>query len=309
MIPINYHHLYYFYTIARAGTISEASKTLLLAQSTLSAQLKLLEGALGGKLFERKRQRLLLTEKGRMVLGYAESIFEMGRELQDAIKDGPRSGRGAVQVGILNGTPRAFGHALIECLLKDPARPHVTVQEGSLGELAAGLGQQKLDVGLSDVSMRSQDQGALLNHLIGKIPVVLAAAPELAGRCKKVPADFDGAPFILPSLPSQVCHQVQEALAQRGIRPNVVAEVQDVELARRLALAGHGIAPMNEYTVASSLPAGRLKVIAASRGFGIHESIYLITRKRRWPNPIADRLVKNFRALFTAKSGRVSPLL
>ena len=74
-------------------------------------------------------------------------------------------------------------------------------------------------------------------------------------------------------------------------------------------LAGHGIAPMNEYTVASSLPAGRLKVIAASRGFGIHESIYLITRKRRWPNPIADRLVKNFRALFTAKSGRVSPLL
>ena len=102
---------------------------------------------------------------------------------------------------------------------------------------------------------------------------------------------------------------MQEALAQRGIRPNVVAEVQDVELARRLALAGHGIAPMNEYTVASSLPAGRLKVIAASRGFGIHESIYLITRKRRWPNPIADRLVKNFRALFTAKSGRVSPLL
>jgi len=196
MIPINYHHLYYFYTIARAGTISEASKTLLLAQSTLSAQLKLLEGALGGKLFERKRQRLLLTEKGRMVLGYAESIFEMGRELQDAVKDGPRSGRGAVQVGILNGTPRAFGHALIECLLKDPARPHVTVQEGSLGELAAGLGQQKLDVVLSDVSMRRQDQGALLNHLIGKIPVVLAAAPELAGRCKKVPADFDGAPFI-----------------------------------------------------------------------------------------------------------------
>ncbi|MDD5207834.1 MAG: LysR family transcriptional regulator [Elusimicrobiales bacterium] len=309
MIPINYHHLYYFYIIAREGSISRACKILLLAQSTLSAQLMQLEASLGGKLFERKKQRLLLTEKGRMVLGYAESIFEMGRELQDAIKDRPQPGRSAIQVGILNGTPRAFGHALIECLLKDADLPRVTVQEGSLGELVAGLSQQKLDVVLSDVSMRGPDQGAIFNHLIAKIPVVLAASPKVAGRCRKIPADLDGAPFILPSLPSQVYHQVQEALAQWNIRPNVVAEVQDVELARRLAMAGRGIAPINEYTVASSLPAGRLKVIAASRAFGIHESVYLITRKRRWPNPMADRLVKNFRALFAAKSGRASPLL
>ncbi|MDP2865259.1 MAG: LysR family transcriptional regulator [Elusimicrobiota bacterium] len=306
MIPINYHHLYYFYIIARAGTITRACKILLLAQSTLSAQLKQLEASLGGKLFERKKQRLILTEKGRMVLGYAESIFEMGRELQDAIKDRPQAGRAAIQVGILNGTPRAFGHALLECLLKDPALPRVTVQEGSLGELVAGLNQQKLDVVLSDVSIRSQDQGALFNHLISRVPVVLAAAPGLAARCRKIPEDLDGAPFILPSLPSQVYHQVQEALAQWNIRPHVVAEVQDVELARRLAMAGHGIAPINEYTVAASLPAGRLKVIGASRSFGIFESIYLITRKRKWPNPLADRLVNNFRALF--KSGRASRL-
>lgn len=306
MIHLNYHHLYYFYTIARAGTITRACKTLLLAQSTLSAQLKQLEASLGGKLFERKKQRLVLTEKGRMVLGYAESIFEMGRELQDAIRDRPQAGRAAVHVGILNGTPRAFGHALLECLLKDPALPRVIVQEGSLGELVTGLNQQKLDVALSDVSIRSQDQGALFNHLISRVPVVLAAAPGLAARCRKLPEDLDGAPFILPSLPSQVFHQVQEALAQWNIRPHVVAEVQDVELARRLAVAGHGIAPMNEYTVAASLPAGRLKAISASRSLGIYESIYLITRKRKWPNPMADRLVNNFRALF--KSGRASPL-
>lgn len=306
MISLNYHHLYYFYTIARAGTITRACKTLLLAQSTLSAQLKQLEASLGGKLFEREKQRLVLTEKGRMVLGYAESIFEMGRELEDAIRDRPQTGRAAVNVGILNGTPRAFGHALLECLLRDPALPRVTVQEGSLGELVTGLNQQKLDVALSDVSIRSRDQGALFNHLISRVPVVLAAAPALAARCRKIPQDLDGAPFILPSQPSQVYHQVQEALAQWNIRPHVVAEVQDVELARRLAMAGHGIAPMNEYTVAASLPAGRLKAISASRSFGIYESVYLITRKRKWPNPMADRLVNNFRALF--KSGRASRL-
>ncbi|MDQ7774192.1 MAG: LysR family transcriptional regulator, partial [Elusimicrobiales bacterium] len=93
MIPINYHHLYYFYTIARAGSITKACAELLLAQSTLSAQLKQLEKALGRRLFDRKNQRLSLTEEGRLVLDYAESIFEMGKELQDAMRDRPLAGR------------------------------------------------------------------------------------------------------------------------------------------------------------------------------------------------------------------------
>jgi len=308
MIPMNYHHLYYFYVIARAGTISKACETLFLAQSTLSAQLKLLETSLGRKLFERRKQRLFLTDEGRLVLDYAESIFEMGRELQDAVRDRPKAGRVAIQVGILSATPRAFGHALLECLLKDASLAHVAVQEGGIDELLAGLNQQKLDVVLSDVSIRSRDQGELFNHLIGKIPVVLAAAPRVAGRCRKIPEDLGKVPFILPSLPSQVYHQVQDALALWGIRPAVIAEVQDIELARRLALAGHGIAPMNEYTVAASLPTGGLKVIGGSRTLGIYESIYLVTRKRKWPNPLVERLIKNFRALFAAKTGRVFPL-
>ncbi|OGS43517.1 MAG: hypothetical protein A3J79_10535 [Elusimicrobia bacterium RIFOXYB2_FULL_62_6] len=297
MIPINYHHLYYFYTIARAGSISKACETLLLAQSTVSAQLKQLETSLGCRLFDRKKRRLFLTEEGRLVLAHAESIFEMGRELQDAVRDRPRSGRIAVQVGILNGTPRAFGHALIECLLKDGALANVTVHEGSLSELVAGLSQQKLDAVLSDVSVRSQDRGEFFNHLIGKIPVVLAAAPRLAAACRKFPADLDGAPFILPSLPSQVYHQVQDALAVWKVRPNVLAEVHDVELARRLAVAGRGIVPINAYTVAASLPAGGLRVINGSRSLGIYESVYLVVRKRKWPNPLVERLIKNFTAL------------
>lgn len=300
MYSINYHHLQYFYTIAKEGGISKASKTLYLAQSTLSAQLKLLEKSLGRTLFERKNRRLILTDDGRLVLNYAESIFETGRELEDAIRDRPRAGRIAIQVGILNATPRAFGHGLLECLLKDSTLAHVTVQEGSLAELLTGLSQQKLDVVLSDVSLRSQDQGELFNNLICKIPVVLAAAPQLAKRCKKIPKDLAKIPFILPSLPSQVYNQIQDALAEWSIRPNVIAEVQDVELARRLTLAGHGIAPLNEFTVAASLPRGGLKVIGAGHHLGIYESVYLVTRKRKWPNPLVDRLITNFRSLLRA---------
>lgn len=308
MIPINYHHLYYFYAIARAGSITKACSELLLAQSTLSAQLKQLEKALGRRLFDRKNQRLSLTEEGRLVLDYAESIFEMGKELQDAMRDRPRAGRSAIQVGILNATPRAFGHALLECLLGDPSLANVTTHEEDLASLTNGLKQHRLDVALSDIPIAGQDQEELVNHFICRLPVVLAAAPALAARCRKFPAELSGLPFILPSLPSQVFRQVQDALAARHITPRVLAEVQDVELARRLALAGHGVTPLNEYSVAASLPAGGLKVINPSRSLGIYESVYLVTRKRKWPNPLTDRLIINFRALLkkygAGKAGR-----
>ena len=92
MIPLNYHHLYYFYMIARAGSITKACETLLLAQATVSAQLQELEKAFGRPLFERRKKRLFLTEDGRIVLDYAESIFDLGRELQDTLRDKPREG-------------------------------------------------------------------------------------------------------------------------------------------------------------------------------------------------------------------------
>ncbi|HAZ08802.1 MAG TPA: hypothetical protein DCZ01_09845 [Elusimicrobia bacterium] len=307
MIPINYHHLYYFYVIAKAETISKACETLLLAQSTVSAQLKQFEDALGRRLFERRKQRLFLTEDGRLVLDYAESIFEMGQELQDAIRDRPGAGRIAIQVGILNAAPRAFGHALLECILRETPTAHVTVLEGSFDELLTGLRQQKLDIVLSDVSIRSQDQEEFSNHLVGKVPIVLAAAPRLARRYRKMPRDLDGAPFILPSLPSQVYHQLQDELVQWKVRPNVVAEVQDVELARRLAVAGHGIVPLNAYTVSASLPVNGLKVIGSDHSLDIYESIYLVTRRRKWPNPLVERLIKIFhlplKASGTTRSG------
>ncbi|MEW5906664.1 MAG: LysR family transcriptional regulator [Elusimicrobiota bacterium] len=297
MIPINYHHLYYFHAIARAGSITKACAELLLAQSTLSAQLKQLEKALGRRLFDRKNQRLSLTEEGRLVLDYAESIFEMGKELQDAMRDRPLAGRVAIQVGILNATPRAFGHALLECLLRDPSLANVVTHEEDLAGLTNSLKQHRLDVALSDIPIAGRDREELVNHFICRIPVVLAAAPELAARCRKFPADLSSLPFILPSMPSQVFRQVQDALAARAITPRVLAEVQDVELARRLALAGHGITPLNEYSVAASLPAGGLKIISSSRSLGIYESVYLVTRKRKWLNPLTDRLIINFRAL------------
>ncbi len=295
MIPFNYHHLYYFFVIAKSGSISKACETLRLAQSTVSAQLKQFEDVLGRKLFERRNQRLFLTEEGRTVLDYAESIFELGQELQNTLRDRPPGGRLAVQIGVLNGTPRAFTHALLCHLLAHEPKTHAVIEEGSLGTLLDDLHEQRLDLILTDMAVPSDKHGEYANHVVGKVPIVFAVAPALAKRYRRFPRDFQGAPFILPTTPSHVYQQIQAFFAERHIMPHIVAEVQDVEVARRLAISGYGIAPLNAYTTSVSQPPKALTVIGSSMRHPIHETLYLVARKRKWPNPLAQHLVKSFR--------------
>ena len=84
---INYHHLYYFMTIAEMNSISRAAEKLLIGQPTLSAQLKQFEEQLGVLLFERQHKKLILTEHGKLALEYARNIFKMGGEMYEALHD------------------------------------------------------------------------------------------------------------------------------------------------------------------------------------------------------------------------------
>lgn len=295
MIPFNYHHLYYFYVIAKAGSISKACDTLFLAQSTLSAQIKLFEKSLGKNLFERHKQRLILTEEGRIVLDYAESIFEMGEEMRDTLNDKPKKNEISIQIGILNGTPRSFGQALLEHIFSSKKNVLAAVKEGNLDDLLTDLHQHKLDVILTDVSIHNQDQKEFMNHLVGKIPVIFAAAPQVARKIKNIPNDLEGAPLILPSLPSQIYRQVLDLFAEWKVNPKIIAEIQDVELARRMALAGHGIVALNAYTVSVSLPKNSLIPIKSPKPIEIYESVFLVTRKRKFTNPVAENLLQTFR--------------
>ncbi len=146
MINLNYHHLYYFHVIAKEGSIAKACKVLYLAQPTLSAQLQMLEKSLGVPLFERVKQRLHLTQEGRFVLDYTESIFEMGQELMDALRDKSQRGKIQVQAGVVHGTPHAFAQALVDCLMQFPDLGNVRVKDGSPRALFEDLRSHQIDV-------------------------------------------------------------------------------------------------------------------------------------------------------------------
>ena len=92
MDGLNYHHLFYFWTVVREGGISKAGEKLRLSQPTISAQIKLLEDALEERLFQRQGRTLVLTDVGRVVDRYASEIFTAGSELLETLKGRP-SGR------------------------------------------------------------------------------------------------------------------------------------------------------------------------------------------------------------------------
>lgn len=294
MIPINYHHLYYFYTVAKEGSIVRAAEKLLLAQPTISGQLRELESQLGRPLFERKKQRLHLTEEGRFVLDYAQRIFDLGAEMSDALKDRPVQGRLRAQIGLVTGTPRAIALALVDHLFAAFPKAHLTVREGGQPYLEKELRAYRLDLILSDTPVSGDSAAEFISRLAGRLPVVLAASPALARRLGAMPRALNGAPMILPAQPSQVYHQVLELFGRWKVKPDVVAEVQDVELARRLAVAGRGVVPINRQTLTASRPAGGL-VALRTKPLGVYEPVYLIARQRRWLNPLAERALDRFR--------------
>jgi len=295
MIPLNYHHLYYFYVIAKSGSIAKACDTLLLSQPAVSTQLKQLERSLGSSLFERRKQRLYLTEQGRFVLDYAESIFEMGKELKDNLKDHPRTTRFTIRIGILSGSPRAFGHALVECVLDRFSSAYVIVREGQLDKLLTELQEQRLDAILTSISIHSHEQGMFLSHLVGRVPIVFAAAPEIARRHKEFSPNLNGVPFIIPSWPSHLHDQILDLLAERKIKPNLVVEAEDAELVRHLAISGRGVAPLNAYTVSVNQPRNSLTVLKTKTPLRLYDSVYLVAKQRKWPNPVVEYLLKSFR--------------
>ena len=285
MIPLNYHHLYYFKVIAESGGITAASRQLRLAPSTLSTQLSQLEDQLGSPLFTRVGKTLQLTSRGREALDYAREISALGEELADLSRDQPQGGALSLQLGIAHGVPRALVDKLSQLLYAQLPDLRLQAVSGTVTGLSAMLHDHRLDFALADRPAGKAEHQDLNNELFVKIPVVLGMNRKLASKIKTLPRHLHQAPMILPSPGSSIYQALMDYLRPLNIHPRVVAEVDDIELARRLALAGTGVAPLNKLSLKLA-PAGNSMVQKAlPRDLQLFQTVYLITRHRLRPHP------------------------
>lgn len=295
MVPLNYHHLYYFYVIAREGSITKACEILHLAQPTLSAQLKQFEASLKQRLFEREKNRLVLTEEGRTVFDYAKQIFDLANEMQSLVQEGVKRARESLNLGVVSGMPRIFSKALVHHALKKNPKIHISLEEAPLEELIGRLEDLSLDIILTETAVSPAEGMECVSRLIGKIPIIFAAAPDLARKYKKNIEAHEEIPFILPTHPPKVYAQVQDLLASGRLKSKIAAQVHDVEVARLLALERWGIAPVNEYAIHVGRPEHGLVPVKWIFPDPIYENLYLVSRRRKYPNLLAVELLDSFR--------------
>ena len=242
---LNYHHLFYFWKVVRAGSITRASRELYLAPSTISAQMRSLEQQLGEKLLMRQGRNVAPTEVGRMVVRYAEQIFGIGQELMDAVKQRPTGRPLRLVIGVDDVLPKDVAYQLIKPALHLPEPVRILCREASLERLLADLAVHEIDVVLSDSPVTPTLNVRAYNHLLGECGVMFVGTTRLAKLYRRAfPKSLDTAPVLLPTDDTAIRRSLDQWLEAQNIRPLLVGEFEDLALMRVFGQAGVGIFPV-----------------------------------------------------------------
>jgi LysR family transcriptional activator of nhaA len=281
---LNYHHLLYFWLVAREGSLAAAASELRLAQSTVSQQIRSLEDALGEKLFARNGRRLVLTEMGRVVFRYAEDIFTLGRELRDAIRGGPAGRPLSLAVGLTDVVPKLVARRLLEPALKLPEPIRLVCREGKPERLLADLAVHDLDVVLTDAPVGPSIRIRAFSHLLGECGVFFFGAPELAAAHRRgFPKSLNGAPVILPIENTTLRRSLDQWFIARGIRPRIVGEFEDSALMKVFGQAGMGLFPAS--AIIAKEVERQYQVRRVGRADDVRERFFAISVERKLKHP------------------------
>jgi len=291
---LNYHHLLYFWTVARSGTIAAASKELHLSQPTISTQLKTLEDSLGIKLFARQGRRLVLTELGRTAFRYSDEIFRLGRELQEAVTRGAAGRYVRFTVGVADVIPKLIAERLLQPAFEQVPELQLQVHEGPLPQLLGQLAVHELDVVLSDVPAGSDIKVRAFSHALGESGATFFARDDKAQALKRgFPKSLEGAPALLPAQATSVRRQLDQWFDKVGVRPHVIGEFDDSALAQTFGHRGLGffVAP----TAIEQAVIKQYDVTAIGRTEEVKERFYAISVERRLRHPAVVAVAESAR--------------
>jgi LysR family transcriptional activator of nhaA len=295
MAWLNYHHLLYFWMVAREGTIARACTHLHLTQPTISGQLRLLQRSLGVKLFDRAGRNLVLTEAGRVVFRHADEIFAVGKQLQDTLKGGFTGRPLRLLVGIAATVPKEIAYRLLEPVLRLPEPVQVTCDQGKFDYLLAQLAVNALDVVLADAPVAPSTKIRAFNHLLGECGVSLWGTAKLAATYRRgFPGSLDGAPFLLPEENTVLRRSLEQWFDMEKIRPQVRGEFADPGLLKTFGRYGTGLFAVR--TAVEKETQRQFGVRLVGRVESIRERFYAISVERKLKHPAVVAITEAARA-------------
>lgn len=270
----NFHHLFYFWRVAKTGHLTRAAQDMHVSQSALSAQIRQLEDRLGEPLFEREGRRLVLTATGQMVLSYAENIFGLSQEMLGRLQ-GRSEGMMRLRVGSVATLSRNYQENWIRPLLADPGVV-LTLESGVLEGLLDRLVRHQLDVVLANEAVASDPDRPLHCRFLGSQSILLVGPSAVwAGRTLRVPEDLDGVDVALPGPRHSLRAQFDALCMTAGVRPRLRAEVDDMAMLRLIARDSGWLTVLPEVVVQDELRSGSL--VRVGHTLLLQELFYAIT--------------------------------
>jgi LysR family transcriptional regulator, transcriptional activator of nhaA len=301
---LNYHHLRYFWTVAKEGGLTRAAAKLNVSQPTISAQIHSLEAVLGEKLFRRAGRNLALTDAGQNVLSYAEEIFSLGNDLVNAVKHRPTSRPLRFNLGVADALPKLVTYHIIEPIFQLSLPVQISCWEASVSDMLVELASYRLDLVLADEPASSGVTTSVFNHLLGESSVTFCASPRLAAKLTSdFPRSLNEAPALLPMSNTGLRRSLEKWFHTVGVRPHLVGEFYDPALVNVLAL--HGLGFMTVPTIV-------VKEIVTRFGFRIigqtdecQQQFYAITPGRKLTHPAVAAITSDAtRRLFMKREGK-----
>lgn len=287
--PLNYRHLYYFWVVAKEGSITRAAERLDVAIQTISAQLSLLEQTVGRALLAPQGRRLVLTEAGRTALGYADQIFLLGEQMQELLAENDSGVTMRLTVGLSDSLPKLIASRLLEAALHLPQRVKLVCHEDDYESLLGDLAVHKLDVVLTD---RPMPQGTTLrafSHLLGESDIALFGVPRLAEQYRQnFPASLHSAPLLLPTRNHAIRSRLDHWFEVIEVRPDIIGEFDDNALLNTFGRNGLGLFPAHSALSADvkeqfgAMPVGDIPV---------REQFYAISNQRKIKHPAVEAIL------------------
>lgn len=292
---LNYHHLLYFWTVAKEGGVSRAAEVLHLAQPTLSSQIKKLEKSIGSDLFVRSGRNMNLTETGQLVFRYADEIFGLGQELADVLHNRTNEDRSRFLVGVQGALPKLVVHELLRPALEsEDDQFQVVCFEGKLNEMLGELALHRLDVVLADRPLAPEAHIRAFNHLLGKCGVTIYGTGKLSQKYKKkFPESLNGAPMLLPTHNTTLRRLLEQWFDDNEIHPVIAHEFEDSAVLKVFGQEGHGLFVTPTAIEADVCKQYSVKVIG--RLPEIVERFYAISIEKRLKHPAMVKISESAR--------------
>ncbi|RCU50867.1 transcriptional activator NhaR [Corallincola holothuriorum] len=291
---LNYKHLHYFWVAAKQGGVVRASERLHITPQTISGQIRLLEEHFGGALFQKVGRKLELTDVGRMVLSYADEIFSLGDELEDAMRSNSFKRPQPLRVGVADVVPKSIAYRLLAPALQlaDPIR--MICKENSLSDLLAELALHRLDIVIADAPVPAGIGIRGFNHALGECGLSFVAVPKLASELRNnFPSSLNGAPLLIPSEISVTHMRLQQWFDKQHIYPNVVGEFDDSALMKAFGQAGVGVFVVPTAIANEIIAQYGVELVGATDE--ISEQFFAISTERRLSNPAVIAITETAR--------------